>query len=257
LYDVAIVAVDTSKIGGGNNNNGGTSSNIYYNPYAYVISKDKGIQSTLCFDDNHLETWAKVINFNFESISDFTSLFGRDPSAKYFPYSTLIIMLATVCFFLTILFEDGSPLAQSFDESHPSFGTSENNKYLMRRFNLMSFIFLLGFLTGSGQSFITIKSFPCDRFLINKSNKYICDDLSLASIDLLSVIFPNNNIVNAYKELIFSGVTLFILTSLLSDYIMEGLQNLILNLLRKMESMLNQVLAMIRSIQQRLWTLEK
>ena len=213
MYDIAILAVDASKF---TNSNGGAQSNIYYNPYAYIISKGEGIRSSLCFDDNHLESWAKISNHNFESIAEFTSLFGRDPGAKYFPYSTLIIMLATVCFFLTILFDDGSPLAQSFDESHPSFGSTENNKYLMRRFNLMSLIFLLGFLTGSGQSFIMIKSFPCERYLINKNNKYICDNLSAANIDLLSIIFPTNNVVNAYKELIFTGVTIMIVTNLLS-----------------------------------------
>ena len=125
-------------------------------------------------------------------------------------------MLSTICFFLTILFDDASPLATSFNESSSSFTSSENNKYLMRRINVLSTIFLIGFLAGSGQSFMLITDFNCDRFLINANYQYICDGILNAGINILSVIFPNNALVRSYKQLIFATVVIFIITNLLA-----------------------------------------
>lgn len=202
-YDVATV----------NYLSGQTNNDPYYNPYAYIVSGDSTGHSKLCFDVTRLQIWTNIARFSF---SDLTPLFTRDTSIKYFPYSTLIIMLATICFCLTVLFDDSSPLASSFNESSSSFTSSENNKYLMRRINVMSTIFLIGFLAGSGQSFMLIADFNCNRFLVNANYQYICDDILTAGIDLLSVIFPNNVLVRSYKQLIFAAVVIFIVTNLLA-----------------------------------------
>jgi len=192
---------------------GQSTTDGYINPYAYIISSDTTGQSKLCFDATHIQAWSNIAKFNNQEL---TSVFDRDGSIKYFPYSTLIIMLAAISFILTMLFDDSSPIANSFNESSASMSSTENNKYLMRRINVMSIIFLIGFLAGSGQSFILITDFDCERFLINSSYKYICDAILKADIDMLTVISPANVVISSYKQIIFASVVIFIITNLLS-----------------------------------------
>lgn len=184
--------------------------------YSILFENENGNKARKCIYDANYDSSNTLMDEYDYDVDKLTSRFTRDVARVYFPYLTVIIILSIASFVLTVLFENTNTNALTVSYEQGRFLSSKQN-LIATRLNGCLIFCIIGFLFVSSNSFTFTWIEDCyQRYTYTDVNDF-CSAVDKYGLDIVSVISPDDYLVNAYRSISLSLSVLLIIACAISN----------------------------------------